>query len=120
MAKVDRIWVQPTARGQLADRTWCDENSAPFEIEEGKFSKRWMKKLTAAEAKKAMARHRASGGVVVDDERVSELEAEVESLTAGLKAMTDERDKLAKDAMEAQAAKKPPSALAGDAKGSGS
>lgn len=70
----DRIWVVATARGQLANRKWVDENSLPFQIDKSKLSKRWMKEVTAKEAKALIAK---AGG----DDVSQDLEDEI----AGLK-----------------------------------
>lgn len=101
MADKKLIWVKATARGQLPNRTWVDENSPPFQVEDGKESKRWMKKLTTAEAKKLTAELNggADDGVSASDlaaliEERDELAGKVEGLEADLKAMTDERDKM--------------------------
>jgi|GEM_PF-6208273 len=101
MADKKLIWVKATVRGQLPNRTWVDENSPPFQVEDGKESERWMKKLTAAEAKKLTAEASdvadnevsASDLAAVTEERDA-LAGKVEGLEADLKAMTDERDKM--------------------------
>ena len=101
MADKKLIWVKAIARGQLPNRRWVDESSPPFQVEDGKESKRWMKKLTAAEAKKLTAALNegdddevsASDLAAITEER-DELAGKVESLEADLKAMTAERDKM--------------------------
>ena len=101
MADKKLIWVKATARGQLPNRMWVDENSPPFQVEDGKESKRWMKKLTAAEAGKLTAELNdgadnevsASDLTALTDER-DELAGKVEGLKNDLKAMTDERDQM--------------------------
>lgn len=104
MADKKLVWVKATARGQLPNRTWVDENSPPFQVEDGKESKRWMKKLTAAEAKKLTAEldEGVDDGVSASDltaitEERDELAGRIEGLENDLKAMTDERDKLNED-----------------------
>jgi len=101
MADKKLIWVKATARGQLPNRMWVDKNSPPFQVEDGKESKRWMKKLTAAEAKKLTAEldDGADDGALASDlaaitEERDELSGKVEGLENDLKAMTDERDKM--------------------------
>ena len=134
MADPKEIWVKPTGRGQKPDRTWADENSAPFQCDEAFFSKRWMKKLTAAELKSLQSVADVAGD---DAEPSGDLEAliserdellgKVEGLEADLKAMTDERDAMDKKGKELAAEvnkvmeerdklKKPPSALSSDKK----
>jgi len=108
------IWVKAIARGQLANRMWVDEDSPPFQVEDGKESKRWMKTLTETEAKKLTAKLNdgvddevsASDLAAITEER-DELAGKVESLEANLKAMKDELDKLkARPAASVAGAKK--------------
>lgn len=84
MAK-GKVWVKPTARGQMPNGRWVNAGDPPFQVDEGGVSKHWMVKLNAKDAKEASekaeaeaAERLASGDLEeqlkVAKERIAELE----------------------------------------------
>lgn len=89
--KVKKVWVVATQRGQNPDSmAWVDENALPFEIDETKVSKRWMKVIKASEAKALLAGAEPSEA---DDGDAGNSD-EVDGLKKQVADLTEERDKM--------------------------
>jgi len=136
MGKTAKIWVKATSRGQRPDGVWVNEASPPFTVDEGAFSKRWMGKVSEAEAVKLTAAAKAEADANGSNDELTAVTKERDDLAGQVKVLEAERDKaveaggdlavkLAKAEAEIEALKKklvekapekPPASVAGDKK----